>query len=325
MTAKITVCMTTYNRAHFISQALDSLCDQGLPREEYVVAISDNASDDGTREVVANFANKLHIVYRRNSENIGRVANTRAALSMCETPYLSWLNDDDLLAPGQLRRALTLFDSNPAAVLVASLSIVQSYPGQPGTYLHGTFLRANSKTSYAEPYTWDATEWLALALVSTPLSLIGSVFKHDVFERIESWKKYHIWGDRLLLAEMVLHGRVLALPWVGGYYRTGSHQLNNENPEINKREFAAVTAEILHICRERSLPVEEFWVDQLLRSSREQRLQFLKLLRVALPTSVFKRILQGSRSGTGNRFTPYIALQLYDLARRAQHELFPSV
>ncbi len=306
-TARITVCIPTYNRAHLLRQTLDSLCDQGLSRDEYVVAISDNCSTDQTPDVVAEYQDRLQLTYHRNTEDVGMKKNWHIALALCDTPYLVFHPDDDLVAPGQLGRALSALEAHEGAVLVCSPTMVQGYPGDPESSVQGMLLRASAQTSYSRPYIWGKAEWLALSLVSVPVSVLGAVFQHDVYRRCELWKSYQWWADRLLLAEMGLHGDVLSLPWVGGYYRVGMQQHKFRLPETDDRNFSQIseliTKDILDICEREKIPVIEFWAEQIRLSPLRQRARYLHLLKKALPSTFYDSILRDSNMEVKTRLT----------------------
>ena len=129
---RITVCIPTYNRAHFLGQALHSLCDQGLSYEELVVAVSDNASTDQTPDVVTEYQDRLQIQYHRNSENLGHFENIKIVTALCNTPYLVLLPDDD---HHWLRRPLrSSFGGGEPARLTAVDAVVflgKLYPSEP--------------------------------------------------------------------------------------------------------------------------------------------------------------------------------------------------
>src|SRR5437879_44475 len=111
--AKLTVCIPAYNREDFLRDALASLCDQGLQRDEYVVAISDDASPTPLESVIAPFKENLQIVYDRSNVNIGHIANFERVFHLARTPYVSLLPHDDVMAPGHLARVLPLIEENP--------------------------------------------------------------------------------------------------------------------------------------------------------------------------------------------------------------------
>lgn len=297
---RITVCIPAYNQPEYLRQALASLCDQGLGRDEYVVSISDDASPTPLEAVAAAFADRLQVEYRRNATNLGHLANFAQSFGTAKTPYVSFLTHDDVIAPGQLGRALAAIEGDTGAVLAASLVLCQRYPGAPDTRMHGTFLRG-SQASFSEPYVWDRTEWMALALTTTPLSIVGSVFHAATFDRCGHWKRFPLWHDRLMLAEMGLHGAVVSLPWIGGYYRVGAGQLSGRLWETDRREFLEVSQLVLDLCHSARIPVVDFWIVHICAATPDERITYLQMLDTALPRDVFTAIKHGSEQKLGSR------------------------
>jgi len=298
--AKVTVCIPAYDKPDFLRDALTSLCDQGLARDEYVVAISDDASPTPLQPVVASFEGRLQIAYDRSAANIGHIANFERAASLARTPYISFLSHDDLVAPGQLSRALSALAATDGAALAASLVLCQRYPGAIDTNLQGTFLRG-SAASFVAPYVWSQAEWMALSLTTTPLSMVGSVFHAATFQKCEHWRQYPLWHDRLMLAEMGLHGGVVSLPWIGGHYRVGSWQLSGKLWTTDLKEFLGVSELILRLCNERAIAVIEYWVDQLCQAQPDERIAYLHMLNRALSNERFDDIKQRAEQRLGTR------------------------
>ncbi len=301
--ARVTVCIPAYDRPEFLREALESLCDQGLGRDEYVVAISDDASPTSLNDVVSSFEGKLQIEYQRNSTNLGHIANFEKAFSLAKTRYVSFLPHDDLISPGQLGRALAALDNHSGAVLVASLSLVQRYPGAMSTSLHGIgILPPGSATAnYSEPYVWGQTEWMALALATTPLCMVGSVFHAETFNKCQSWKSFPLWHDRLMLAEMALHGRVISLPWIGGYYRVSDSQLSRQIWNTHAGQFVEASKFILRLCESANIPVIEFWIGRICKVPPKDRAIYLRMLSGALTSEVFKSMKRECEKKLGTR------------------------
>ena len=67
---KVTVCLPTYNRAHYLREAIESVLSQTF--QDFELLICDNASTDETSEVVKSFRD-ARIRYVRHSRNINRV------------------------------------------------------------------------------------------------------------------------------------------------------------------------------------------------------------------------------------------------------------
>jgi glycosyltransferase involved in cell wall biosynthesis len=86
--------------------------------------VYDNASGDETAAVVAEFArhdNRIH--YHCHEQNIGGLANFQFGLARVDTPYFSFLSDDDYLLPGFLRASAASLDESAEAIFWAGLTL----------------------------------------------------------------------------------------------------------------------------------------------------------------------------------------------------------
>jgi glycosyltransferase involved in cell wall biosynthesis len=115
---RVTVVIPTFNRLAMLLEAVRSALAQGYGSME--VLVSDNASEDGTREAMAAFAADPRFRYIRNPTNLGMVGNWRSAVfEHARGEFFVLLSDDDLLLdPGYLAKAMALVDRNPGLVMV---------------------------------------------------------------------------------------------------------------------------------------------------------------------------------------------------------------
>ncbi len=286
---RLAVCIPAYNQPTLLRETLTSLCDQGLARHDYLVVVSDDASPADLESVVAEFRDRLNITYDRSPENIGHIKNFDRVWQLTDTPYVSFLPHDDVIAPGHFGRVLALLEQHPDTVLVPSLALCQRHPGALGTYLHGMFPRG-AKASYAAPYRFDRAEYMAMTLVSTPMDIVGSVFQRAAFRDCQEWHAFPMWHDRLMLGEMGIRGAVMSLPWVAGYYRVGEFQLSHALSSGGADEFRQVSEVVLRICRTHQIPVADFWVEQLCDADASGRIEYLQMLNRALAEPVFADI-----------------------------------
>ena len=298
---RLSVCIPAYNQPELLGEALHSLCDQGLDRDDYTVIVSDDASPRDLGAVIDSFVDRLDVIHHRGSTNIGHLANFDRAAELASTPFIAFLAHDDVLAPGHLRRALRVFEDNAAAVLVAALTLCQRYPGAVDTQPHGMFLKGDGRARYDAPYRWDATEWFALSLITTPLSITGSVFHRESFARCRRWLKFPLWHDRLMLAEMGLHGEVASLPWIGGHYRINQSQLSQQLWRQHTDEFRLVSAAVLEMAASIDARVFEFWIDLLCTVPDFERAVYLRLLNTALAAEQFTDIRSACERRLGRR------------------------
>ncbi len=100
--AEISVAIATCQGAQFLAAQLATIYAQTLPPAEVVV--SDDASTDGTAEILARFARQRGLRYEVNSERLGLVGNFARALALCRSPWIALADQDDLWKPHKLAR-----------------------------------------------------------------------------------------------------------------------------------------------------------------------------------------------------------------------------
>lgn len=114
----VSVCIPTYNHAHFLKDALDSVFAQTYSNFELVVV--DNCSTDATGELVADYAARdRRVRYFCNEINIGPRENLNRCLQHASASYIKILCADDLLEPTCLEKSMRALIDNADAVLVA--------------------------------------------------------------------------------------------------------------------------------------------------------------------------------------------------------------
>jgi len=91
---KISVAIPTFNRLLLLQRSLDSVLKQNYPNLEIIV--SDNASEDGTREFLDRVSDPRVKVLRHQS-NVGMVANWDSCLRVATGTYFLLMSDDDAL------------------------------------------------------------------------------------------------------------------------------------------------------------------------------------------------------------------------------------
>jgi GT2 family glycosyltransferase len=91
----VSVTLFTYNSGRFIKRCLDSVLEQKYRNLEVVVI--DNASTDGTVDILEQFAGSCRIYY--NDENLGFAAAQNQAIALSNGDWVLTLNPDVLLLP----------------------------------------------------------------------------------------------------------------------------------------------------------------------------------------------------------------------------------
>jgi hypothetical protein len=99
-----------------LRRAIRSVLSQTFPG--FRVCIYDNASGDETSAVVEEFRKRdSRVEYVCRPNNIGMYANFMDGAKRVETPFFSFLADDDLMLPHFLETALSGFQRHPEAAL----------------------------------------------------------------------------------------------------------------------------------------------------------------------------------------------------------------
>ncbi len=92
----VSVTIVTYNSGRFIKRCLESVLAQKYPNKEIIII--DNASTDGTTDILEQFEDQCQIVY--NEENLGFAAAQNQAIRLSSGEWVLTLNPDMLLLAG---------------------------------------------------------------------------------------------------------------------------------------------------------------------------------------------------------------------------------
>jgi GT2 family glycosyltransferase len=107
----VSITVVTYNSSRSIRQCLDSaLAQAGVDTE---VVIVDNASTDGTPEILERYCGRAHVIH--NSANTGFAAGQNTAIQASSGEWVLTLNPDVLLEPGFIRALLNAASADPRA------------------------------------------------------------------------------------------------------------------------------------------------------------------------------------------------------------------
>ena len=115
MTPRVSVIIPTYNNAHFIAQAIESVLAQSF--DSYEVIVIDDGSTDDTHELVGRFGAPVR--YEKQA-NAGVSAARNHGINMARGDLVVFLDADDTFYPDKLARQSAMFDAD------AKLGVVNS-------------------------------------------------------------------------------------------------------------------------------------------------------------------------------------------------------
>jgi len=113
----VSILIITFNQKEFIEEALLSALEQDYENLEVVVA--DDASTDGTAEVILSYAKKYksRLVPVIGEDNLGITGNSNRGLRQCQGKYIAFQGGDDVLLSGKISAQVNWMEEDVQRVL----------------------------------------------------------------------------------------------------------------------------------------------------------------------------------------------------------------
>lgn len=167
---KVSVLLPAYNRANYISQAIQSILDQTYGDFEIIVV--DDGSTDNTAEVVRRFTDpRVRYIYQ---ENKGICGSLNTAFRTARGEHIALLGSDDIWFPQILELEVPILDQNPDVCLVYSKAHAMDQEDNPLPQVQGL----------AERYEGETFKSL---IYGDCVCGITAVMRRDAVERAELW------------------------------------------------------------------------------------------------------------------------------------------
>ncbi|MBF0486000.1 MAG: glycosyltransferase family 2 protein [Candidatus Omnitrophica bacterium] len=109
MSSRVTIVVPTYNRVNLLAEALKSCLAQ--THEDLEVIVVDDASTDTTESFVRGLSDP-RVIYVKKPRQTGSVASINMGFARASGDYLTWSSDDDLYAPGAIKRLVKALEEN---------------------------------------------------------------------------------------------------------------------------------------------------------------------------------------------------------------------
>jgi glycosyltransferase involved in cell wall biosynthesis len=247
----------TWNRAHVVCEAVESALAQRP--EEVEVIVVDDASTDGTIELVKNtFGRRVHLLPLAVQRGQGAARNAGALLACGR--YIAFLDSDDVWLPGKLNAELHVFAEFPEANAIVSDSL-NFYEGEPDDSSrfaqNGLLAATEGRVRFVEEIDWLWTNSMNIA------HTCGITVRRQVLAQLgrrlfaDDLRCCEDWDFQMRLYSL---GKVLVLPEVYSWVRRfsdGSRAGRNipGQPPTKEQELMLVRARLSVI--ERSKPLAE--------------------------------------------------------------------
>ena len=105
---KVSVIIPTYNRAKYISEAINSVLNQSF--KDFEIIVVDDGSTDNTRAILEPYLCKIKYCYQKNS---GPAKARNEGIKIAKGEYIGFLDSDDLWLPEKLKFQMDFFTQFP--------------------------------------------------------------------------------------------------------------------------------------------------------------------------------------------------------------------
>ena len=111
---KLSVVMSTYNRAQILLETVNSVLNQSFADFEFIII--DDSSTDNTNELIKNI-NDNRIRLYKNIENRGCTFNYHTAQNLANGKYIVHIDDDDISLPDRFKIQYNYMEENKNVAL----------------------------------------------------------------------------------------------------------------------------------------------------------------------------------------------------------------
>lgn len=132
MAVTVSVGIVTYNRAHLLKRAVQSVLDQSYPHIEIIV--SDDNSQDNTEDVVRDLSVPRNNIRYIKRTGVGMTQNFVQTLQDASGTYFLWLCDDDYIAPNYVELCVAFLQAHPEYSLTCGTTKFFSQNGVQDRY-----------------------------------------------------------------------------------------------------------------------------------------------------------------------------------------------
>ena len=271
MTTKnlVSVTIVTYNSGRFIKRCLESVLEQKYPNLEVVIV--DNASTDGTVDLLEQFAEHCRIYY--NTDNLGFAEAQNQAIALGRGEWVLTLNPDVLLMPNFIQELVDAGQIDPKVGTVCGKLLTiratfdlpdQQLVDSTGIYFTPTLRHLDRGSQEVDnghylnfEYVFGATAAAALyrrAMIED-IKVNGQFFDSDFFvyredadvawrAQLLGWRCLYTPNARGYHVRAVLPGNRRALPAIINMHSVKNRflmRIKNMTPDLYRKNWFSIT------------------------------------------------------------------------------------
>jgi len=237
----VTVVTPTYNRSALITRALESLRLQRVAPAHVIVV--DDASTDGTPDVVRNWAehHQFPVTVEVLPANSGPGAARNRGIELASTEYIAFLDSDDEHFPDTLQRLVDPLEAIPDAVVsFADATVVTRDLRVPSGLFHPhiNIEDASRRIDLSGPTVWEILDPTTTLLNASIIPTSATCFRRTAAlasggmpEQVRSGEDWLFWLRMAQRGRFVFQTDDLAL-----HHRHDANLTHNRRAEFVSRE-----------------------------------------------------------------------------------------
>jgi glycosyltransferase involved in cell wall biosynthesis len=144
----VSVIVPTYNRAHYLGEAIESILNQDIRDCQIEIIVVDDGSTDNTKEVLRKFGDRVRYIYQDNG---GAGPARNRGIHEATGEWISFLDSDDRWLPGKLSLQFRILDAFPGYNAIHSEFLIFDETG----------ILTNKGLKYwlSDPSAWEKIVW----------------------------------------------------------------------------------------------------------------------------------------------------------------------
>ncbi len=202
----VSICLTTYRRAHLLPRSLESLLSQTY--QDFELIISDNCSPDHTEQIGHAYEERdPRIRYFRNPRNVGMIGNYNAAISRARGKFIAITHDGDIYRSDLIEKWVHALESYPSAAFAFNALEAIDQEGQTlRVHLHPYPPLVEGTTLLDEMLTrWDSPVWGMVMLRRACLNAVGTFDERFTWcGDIDMWMRLLLRFDAAYVGEALI-------------------------------------------------------------------------------------------------------------------------
>ena len=272
---KVDVLVVTYNEEKYIRRCLESILMQTV-KEDVVIYIGDDSSNDGTPKIIAEYASKYpnQIVPVFHKQNMGASANLRHLLEMADDEFIAFCDGDDYWVSSDK--------------LETQRKFLFQYPQYAGNVHNVKIIDGTGKDVGVRRLDWLTSsddigleEYDGMHLPGQLSSLCIRNFKYMGLTDLALMESDRQVSDKVIFLLTLFCGRIHRLPLVMGAYRLvrGAGEDNASSLRIDS--ICSMDAKDMHLVN---------CMEQWLSTNSDQKNKFIQARSQIIATAIFHKI-----------------------------------